>query len=50
MGVGGKCIIEGNSKVAKICCGSVGDGVIGEQEEEVCGCVNMLVLKHVVRG
>ncbi len=47
-GVAGECIIEGNSKVAKICCGSIGDGVIGEQEEELRGCIDRLVVKCVV--
>ncbi len=45
MGVIGKCIIKGNSKVAKICCSSIGDGVVGEQEEEFQGGIERLIVK-----
>ncbi len=46
--VGGECIIKGKSKLAKICCGSVGDGVVREVEKEFHGCVDRLVVKLAV--
>ncbi len=48
MDMGGECLIEGKSEVAKICCGSIGHGVIAEQEEECHGCFERSVVKCMV--